>query len=226
MDITFSVEKEMSSEFVVSAEPRKDQGKGASRRLRRTGKVPAILYGAGKGPVPLTLDHNELLKQLEKEAFYSHILTIDMGGKKEQAILKDMQRHPAKPFILHMDFMRVSAGEKIRVNVPLHFRGAEMAPGVKIGGGIATHAVTEVEINCLPKDLPEYIDVDLSELELGQSLHLSDITLPKGVELVQLLQGEEHDVAIAAIQATRGAAEAEETEAAAGEEGEAESGEE
>ncbi len=216
----------MSSEFVVSAEPRKDQGKGASRRLRRTGKVPAILYGAGKGPVPLTLDHNELLKQLEKEAFYSHILTIDMGGKKEQAILKDMQRHPAKPFILHMDFMRVSAGEKIRVNVPLHFRGAEMAPGVKIGGGIATHAVTEVEINCLPKDLPEYIDVDLSELELGQSLHLSDITLPKGVELVQLLQGEEHDVAIAAIQATRGAAEAEETEAAAGEEGEAESGEE
>ncbi len=216
----------MSSEFVVSAEPRKDQGKGASRRLRRTGKVPAILYGAGKDPVPLTLDHNELLKQLEKEAFYSHILTIDMGGKKEQAILKDMQRHPAKPFILHMDFMRVSAGEKIRVNVPLHFRGAEMAPGVKIGGGIATHAVTEVEINCLPKDLPEYIDVDLSELELGQSLHLSDIKLPKGVELVQLLQGEEHDVAIAAIQATRGAADAEETEAAAGEEGESEGVEE
>ncbi len=216
----------MSSEFVVSAEPRKDQGKGASRRLRRTGKVPAILYGAGKDPVSLTLDHNELLKQLENEAFYSHILTIDMGGKKEQAILKDMQRHPAKPFILHMDFMRVSAGEKIRVNVPLHFTGAEAAPGVKIGGGIATHAVTEVEINCLPKDLPEYINVDLSELELGQSLHLSDIKLPKGVELVQLLQGEEHDAAIAAIQATRGAGDAEEMEAAASEEGEAGSEEE
>ncbi len=210
----------MSSEFVVSAERRKDQGKGASRRLRRTGKVPAILYGAGKEPLPITVDHNELLKQVENEAFYSHILTIDLEGSKEQAILKDMQRHPAKPFILHMDFMRVSAGERIRVNVPLHFTGEEVAPGVKIGGGIVTHAVTEVEINCLPKDLPEYIDVDLSGLELGQSLHLSDIKLPKGVELVQLLQGEEHDTAIAAIQTVRGAVDTE-TQEAAGEEGEA-----
>ncbi len=206
----------MSSEFVVSAEPRNDQGKGASRRLRRTGKVPAILYGAGKTPVPLTLDHNELLKQLDNEAFYSRILTVDLGGSKEQAILKDMQRHPAKPFILHIDFMRVSAGEKIRVNVPLHFTGTDVAPGVKIGGGIVTHAVTEVEINCLPRDLPEYINVDLSELELGQSLHLSDIKLPKGVEL---LQGNEHDTAIAAIQTIRGAVDTE----AEGEEGEAES---
>ena len=216
----------MSSEFVVAAEPRKDQGKGASRRLRRTGKVPAILYGAGKEPVLLTLDHNELLKQLDNEAFYSHILTVDMGGSKEQAILKDMQRHPAKPFIMHMDFMRVSAGEKIRVNVPLHLTGTEAAPGVKIGGGIVTHTVTEVEINCLPKDLPEYIEVDVSELELGQSLHLSDIKLPKGAELVQLLQGEEHDVAIVAVQSTRGAADDTGTEAAAGEESEAEGEEE
>ncbi len=197
----------MSNEFVVTAEPRSDQGKGASRRLRRAGKVPAILYGAGKEPIPLSVDHNRLLRQLENEAFYSHILTIDIEGRKEQAILKDMQRHPAKPFIQHLDFMRVSAGEKIRVNVPLHFVGGDVAPGVKIGGGIVTHTVTEVEINCLPKDLPEYIEVDLSGLELGQSLHLSDIKLPKGVELVQLLQGEEHDVAIAAIQATRGSAE-------------------
>ncbi len=196
----------MSSEFVLSAEPRSEQGKGASRRLRRAGKVPAILYGAGKEPVPLSINHNELLKQLENEAFYSHILTIELGGKKEQAVLKDLQRHPAKPFILHLDLMRVSAGEKIRVNVPLHFIGEEVAPGVKIGGGIVTHAVTEVEITCLPKDLPEYIEVDLSGLELGQSLHLSDLKLPPGVELVQLMQGEEHDVAVAAIQATRGSA--------------------
>ena len=209
----------MSNEFVVTAEPRSDQGKGASRRLRRMGRVPAILYGAGKDPVPLSVDHNELLKQLENEAFYSHILTIEVGGKKEQAILKDLQRHPAKPFVMHLDFMRVSAGEKIRVNVPLHFVGGDVAPGVKIGGGIVTHAVTEVEIVCLPKDLPEYIEVDLSNLELGQSLHLSDIDLPKGVELVQLLQGEEHDVAVAAIQATRGSGDS----GAAGEaEGEAE----
>ena len=216
----------MSSEFVVSAELRKDQGKGASRRLRRTGKVPAILYGAGKEPVSLTLDHNELLKQLDNEAFYSHILTVDMGGSKEQAILKDMQRHPAKPFILHMDLMRVSAGEKIRVNVPLHLTGTDVAPGVKIGGGIVTHTVTEVEISCLPKNLPEYIEVDVSGLELGESLHLSDISLPKGVELVQLLQGEEHDVAIAAVQSIRGAASDTETGAVSGEEDEAEGGEE
>ncbi len=194
----------MSSEFVLTAEPRTEQGKGASRRLRRAGKVPAILYGAGKDPVPLSVNHNELLKQLENEAFYSHILTVELDGKKEQAVLKDLQRHPAKPFILHLDLMRVSAGEKIRVNVPLHFIGEDVAPGVKVGGGIVTHAVTEVEITCLPKDLPEYIEVDLSKLELGESLHLSDLQLPPGVELVQLLQGEEHDVAVAAIQATRG----------------------
>ena len=216
----------MSNEFVVTAEPRSDQGKGASRRLRRAGRVPAILYGAGKDPVPLSVDHNELLKQLENEAFYSHILTVQVGGEKEQAILKDMQRHPAKPFIIHLDFMRVSAGEKIRVNVPLHFMGADVAPGVKVGGGIVTHAVTEVEINCLPKDLPEYIEVDLSELELGHSLHLSDIKLPIGVELVQLLQGEEHDVAIAAIQVTRGSVDSGPTEEAEGEGSESEGEEE
>ncbi len=211
----------MSSEFVLTAEPRTEQGKGASRRLRREGKVPAILYGAGKDPVPLSLNHNELLKQLENEAFYSHILTVELDGKTEQAVLKDLQRHPAKPFILHLDLMRVSAGEKIRVNVPLHFVGEDVAPGVKIGGGIVTHAVTEVEISCLPKDLPEYIEVDLSALELGESLHLSDLKLPPGVELVQLLQGEEHDVAVAAIQATRGSTAAGAAEEG-GEEGEAE----
>ncbi len=211
----------MSSEFVLTAEPRTEQGKGASRRLRREGKVPAILYGAGKDPVPLSVNHNELLKQLENEAFYSHILTVELDGKTEQAVLKDLQRHPAKPFILHLDLMRVSAGEKIRVNVPLHFVGEDVAPGVKIGGGIVTHAVTEVEISCLPKDLPEYIEVDLSALELGESLHLSDLKLPPGVELVQLLQGEEHDVAVAAIQATRGSTAAGAAEEG-GEEGEAE----
>ncbi len=212
----------MSSEFVLTAELRTEQGKGASRRLRRTGRVPAILYGAGKEPVPLSVNHNELLRHLENEAFYSHILTIDVDGKKEQAVLKDLQRHPAKPFILHLDLMRVSAGEKIRVNVPLHFVGEDVAPGVKIGGGIVNHAITEVEISCLPKDLPEYIEVDLSRLELGESLHLSDLQLPPGVELVQLLQGEEHDVAVATIQATRGSAAAESGEEAGGAEEETE----
>jgi large subunit ribosomal protein L25 len=194
-------------DFNITAEVRSDLGKGASRRLRHEGKVPAVLYGGDKEPVSLTLDHNDLFHHLENEAFYSHILNIDVAGSKEKAVLKDLQRHPAKPIILHADFMRVSEKDKLKMHVPLHFTNEELAPGVKIGG-VVTHNITEVEVQCLPKDLPEFLEVDLSGLEIEQILHLTDIKLPKGVELVELLHGEEHNQAIAAIHKTRASKEA------------------
>jgi large subunit ribosomal protein L25 len=194
-------------DFNITAEVRSDLGKGASRRLRHEGKVPAVIYGGDKEPVSLTLDHNDLYHHLENEAFYSHILNIDVAGSKEKAVLKDLQRHPAKPIILHADFMRVSEKDKLKMHVPLHFINEELAPGVKIGG-VVTHNITEVEVQCLPKDLPEFLEVDLSGLEIEQILHLTDIKLPKGVELVELLHGEEHNQAIAAIHKTRASKEA------------------
>jgi large subunit ribosomal protein L25 len=194
-------------DFNITAEVRSDLGKGASRRLRHEGKVPAVIYGGDKEPVSLTLDHNDLYHHLENEAFYSHILNIDVAGSKEKAVLKDLQRHPAKPIILHADFMRVSEKDKLKMHVPLHFTNEELAPGVKIGG-VVTHNITEVEVQCLPKDLPEFLEVDLSGLEIEQILHLTDIKLPKGVELVELLHGEEHNQAIAAIHKTRASKEA------------------
>ncbi|MCK9530122.1 MAG: 50S ribosomal protein L25/general stress protein Ctc [Gammaproteobacteria bacterium] len=192
-------------DFVVTAEARSDMGKGASRRLRREGKIPGVIYGAHKEAVSVLLDHNEMMNHLKHEAFYSHILTIKLGGKTEQAVLKDLQRHPAKPILLHADFQRVSASEKLRLNVPLHFVGGDVAPGVKIGGGSIAHALAEVEITCLPKNLPEFIEVDLSGMELGQTIHLSDLKVGKGVELVALTHGS--DLPVAALHAPRGAAE-------------------
>jgi len=192
-------------DFVVTAEARSDMGKGASRRLRREGKIPGVIYGAHKEAVSVLLDHNEMMNHLKHEAFYSHILTIKLGGKTEQAVLKDLQRHPAKPILLHADFQRVSASEKLRMNVPLHFVGGDVAPGVKIGGGSIAHALAEVEITCLPKDLPEFIEVDLSGMELGQTIHLSDLKVAKGVELVALAHGS--DLPVAVLNAPRGAAE-------------------
>jgi len=215
----------MSINFVLEAEPRTDLGKGASRRLRRTGMVPAVIYGAGKDPVSLSVKHNELQHSLENEAFYSHILTIKLGGKEEQAILKDLQRHPSKPVIMHMDLQRVSANEKLRIHAPLHFLNEETAPGVK-AGGMVSHSQTEIEITCLPKDLPEYIEVDLGALELDASIHLSEITLPAGVEAVELTHGEGHDPAIVSIHMARGAKETDEGEAEAAEGETAEGGEE
>ena len=215
----------MSEDFIVNAELRDDLGKGASRRLRHEGKFPAVMYGAGEDPVSLTLDHNEMLKHLEHEAFYSHILTIKMGGKDAKAVLKDLQRHPAKPFIMHADFLRVSDKEKLRMHVPLHFIGEDVAPGVKIGGGMVTHNMNDVEISCLPGNLPEFIEVDVSNLEMDQAVHLSELKLPEGVEIVELSHGEGHDQAVAAIHATRASkeadagAEAGEEAAAEGEEG-------
>ncbi len=208
----------MSTDFVLNAEPRTDMGKGASRRLRHAGKVPAIMYGAGKDPTPICLEHNELAHQLENEAFFSHILAVKLDGKEESAIVKDLQRHPSKPIIMHMDLQRVSANEEIRVSVPLHFLNEATAPGVR-EGGLVTHNITEVEVQCLPKDLPEFIEVDLGNLELNEICHLTDIKLPSGVEIVELTHGEEHDQAVASIHMPRAAKE--ETEEGIEEAGEA-----
>ncbi len=200
-------------DFNITAEVRSDLGKGASRRLRHKGKVPAVIYGGESDPVSLTLDHDNLFHHLENEAFYSHILNIDVAGSKEKAVLKDLQRHPSKPIIMHADFMRVSEKEKLKMSVPLHFINEEQAPGVK-KGGLVTHNITEVEVQCLPKDLPEYLEVDLSGLDMEQILHLTDIILPAGVELIELLHGVDHNQPIAAIHKTRASKEAEEGEEA------------
>ena len=206
------------TDFVLTAELRNDMGKGASRRLRGAGKVPAIMYGGHQEPTSISLIHNELAHQVENEAFFSHILTIKLDGKDENAIVKDMQRHPSKPRILHIDLQRVSATEVIRVHVPLHFINEATSPGVK-GGGLVAHSVIEVEVQCLPKDLPEYIEVDLGNLDLNEIIHLSDLKLPAGVELVELAHGEGHDQAVASIHMPRAAKEATEE---GGEGGEAE----
>ena len=194
----------MSENFIVTAEPRQDVGKGASRRLRHTGKVPAVIYGAGKDAVSISLDHDEMLHHLEHEAFYSHILTVSVSGAEEKAVLKDVHRHPGKPKIMHVDFQRVSDKDKLHMHVPLHFVGEDVAPGVKIGGGIFSHLMTSIDISCLAKDLPEYIEVDVSGMQLGDALHLSDLKLPTGVDILALAQGEDHDLPVVSIHAPRG----------------------
>jgi large subunit ribosomal protein L25 len=195
----------MREEFDLIAEMREDQGKGASRRLRHEGKVPAIIYGAGRPPRALSFDHNKVLRQLENESFYSSVLNIKVGEKSQAAILKDLQRHPARNQIMHMDFQRIVEDEEIRMNVPLHFIGEDVAPGVKQGGGSVSHLQTDVEIVCLPKNLPEYLDVDVSGLELNEMLNLSDIKLPEGVAIPELAQGPEHDHPIVSIQLIKAA---------------------
>ena len=184
----------MSESFELQAEVRSGQGKGASRRLRRSGKVPAILYGGEAAPQPVMLDHQRLLHSLENEAFYSHILTVDIGGVKQQVVLRDLQRHPFKHRILHVDLLRVSETTKIRVQVPLHFLGEEIAPGVKEAGGLVSHDLNDVAVECLPKHLPEFIAVDVSALNIGDSLHLSNLVLPEGVEIPELTRGHDHVV--------------------------------
>ena len=215
----------MSISFELAASIRKDLGKSATRRLRRQEMVPAVIYGAGKEPVSITLGHNQLLHSTENEAFFSHILSIDVDGKKEKVIIKALQRHPAKSILMHADFLRISMKEKLKVHVPLHFIGAEEAPGAK-QGGVVTHDMVDIEIQCLPGDLPEYIEVDVSALEIGDSLHLSDIKLPKGMEIVALAQGADHDLQVVAIQANRAAlADTDEGEAAEEKSEDEESGE-
>ncbi len=195
----------MSDEFDLIAEFREDLGKGSSRRLRRQGMVPAIIYGAGRPPRNIAFDHNKVLRQLENEAFYSSVLTIKVGDKSQAAIVKDIQRHPAKPIIMHMDFQRIVDDVEIKMNVPLHFIGADVAPGVKQGGGTVSQIMNDVEVSCLPKHLPEFIEVDISELELDAMLHLSDIKLPEGVEIPELAQGPEHDHAVVSIHVIKAA---------------------
>jgi large subunit ribosomal protein L25 len=185
----------MSVNFNVIAQPRAAAGKGASRRLRRTGLVPAIVYGAHLEPEMVSVSHNELLKHLAHESFYSHVLDLVIGDVTTKVVLKDMQRHPARPFILHVDFMRVSQDEKLRMMVPIHFLNEEKSRGVKIGGQ-ASHRITEVEVLCLPQDLPEFIAVEMSNLEIGDSVHLSELQLPPGVELVHAPDPDEPVVVI------------------------------
>lgn len=198
----------MSTEdFKLTAEVREIAGKGASRRLRRlSGMLPGIVYGNNKAPVNISLEHKELAKHLEHEAFYSHIITLNIGGTEESVILKDLQRHPAKPVVLHADFLRVSKTKKLHVNVPLHFINEESSKGVKQGGGVIAHSVTQVEVSCLAADLPEFIEVDLIDMEVGQVLHISDIKMPKGVESVALSHGADHDLPIVSINKPKGAA--------------------
>lgn len=198
--------------FNLDAEVRNDLGKGASRRLRREDKVPAILYGAGKDPVSITLAHNKLIQAQEFEAFYSHVLTLNIAGEKVEALVKDMQRHPYKPKITHVDFLRVDANKEVTTNVPLHFINENKAKSIKIDGGHAEHNMNDVVVSCLPSDLPEFIEVDLMNVELGQTLHLSDLVLPKGVTLVELLKGEDHDQAVVTIKTAKGPSAAAETE--------------
>jgi large subunit ribosomal protein L25 len=208
----------MATTFEIIAETRRDVGKGASRRLRRSNdKVPAIIYGGGEDPLALSIDHNHLRHALQNEAFYSHILTVIIDGKKQQAVLKDLQRHPSKPRLLHMDLLRITGKEKINMQVPLHFLGGDKAPGVVKDGGIVSHLQTSLEVRCLPADLPEYIEVDISSLELDEAIHLSDLTLPKGVESVALMHGHgpEHNVPVASIHIPRAALIEEEAETAA-----------
>jgi large subunit ribosomal protein L25 len=189
----------MAQNFDLIADNREDQGKGASRRLRKTGRVPAIIYGAGRPPRSLSFDHNKVIKQLENESFYSSILNIKVGDKSQAAIVKDIQRHPAKFQIMHMDFQRIVEGEAIKMNVPIHFVNAEEAVGVKQGGGSVSQLINDVEVTCLPKDLPEYFEVDIIDLDVDDMLHLSDIKVPKGVEIPQLAQGPEHDHAMVSV---------------------------
>jgi len=193
----------MATDFSLNADVRADKGKGASRRLRRTDRVPGILYGAHQDPLSVSFDHNELARNLKNEAFFSHILTIKLPDGIQQAILKDVQRHPVDPRFVHIDLQRVSENEEIRIHVPLHFLNESVSVGVKTQGGVVSRNMIEVEVACLPRYLPEYIEVDVVALEMNQSLHLSDLKLPEGVRLTALAAGKEHDLPVVAIHHAR-----------------------
>lgn len=188
------------SVFEFTAQSRVKPGSSESRRIRRKGDVPAVIYGAHQKPQMITLNHNDVIKHLAHEAVYSHILNVTVDGKTEQAILKGVQRHPAKVQILHLDFMRIDMSEMIKVHVPLHFTNEHTSIGIK-KGGMATHSVSDVEVICLPANLPEYIEVDMSAMDIGDSIHLSDLKLPNGVQLTALAQGTDHDLAVVSMTA-------------------------
>ena len=201
--------------IVINAETRTDLGKGASRRLRHQEKIPAILYGSGD-PVNLTIDLREVRPHVDNEVFYSSIVSLKVGkSKAEKVIVRDLQHHPYKVDIMHIDFQRVDAKKKMHINVPLHFVGEEVAPGVKQQGGLISHTVNEVAIECLPKDIPEFIEVDVSELNSGESIHLTELKMPKGVTLLALTHGDEnHDTAVVSIHAPKVSKADEEADAA------------
>lgn len=228
----------MSTGFELEIEARDKLGTSESRRLRRLGKVPAILYGGGKDPQSVMLEKDRLQIQMEQEAFYTSILTLNLNGESQAVIVKDVQRHPAKRQVLHLDFQRILADEKITLKIPIHFIGEEEAIGVREQGGEIAHLTTDVEISCLPKDLPEYLEIDITDLELNQLLHLSDIKVPEGVEVVALAHDqdpavvsinpprrEEEDEVIEAEEAFEEGAELEEGAAPAEGDASAESGE-
>ena len=190
------------TDFALNAEVRSDLGKGASRRLRRNvAMVPAVIYGGDKAPQSISLLAKDFAKLLENDAAYSHVLSLNVAGSNESVLIKALQRHPAKGFVLHADFIRVVAGQKLTALVPLHFINQEGSVGVKQQGGEVSHVLAEVEVSCLPKDLPEFIEVDMAAVEVGQIVHLSDLKLAKGVELVALAHG--NDLAVANIHASR-----------------------
>ena len=207
-------------DFKLEVQPRETLGKGASRRLRRCeDKVLGVVYGGNEKAQPITLAHHHVVKALENEAIYSHILTITSNGKKQKVVLKDIQRHPYKPRVMHMDFMRIDENKPITMHVPLHFLGQETAPGVVLGGGIVTHHMVELEIKCLPRDLPEFIEIDLTNAELDTVVHLSHVKLPKGVETTLVVHSAEDDLPVVSIHKPKRVEEVEEsTEAAEGEE--------
>ncbi len=188
----------MSNEFLLHAQVRTDAGKGASRRLRRLQDlVPAIVYGGGQPPQSISLSHKDFSRALENEAFYSHIVSLDIDGTAEDVIIKDLQRHPAKPRLIHADFVRIVKGQKITVNVPLHFINEDTCVGVKLNGGVISHIETDIEIICLPRNLPEYVEVDMAEVDIGDTIHLSDLKLPEGSESVALSAAEPNDLFVA-----------------------------
>ncbi|MCB1670332.1 MAG: 50S ribosomal protein L25/general stress protein Ctc [Pseudomonadales bacterium] len=195
----------MSDAFELEAKVRTDLGKGASRRLRRlNNEIPAVVYGGDKEPLSITLSHNEMLHATENEAFFSHIITLKVGNDSEQVIIKDLQRHPARPFLMHADFQRIKADEEITVHVPIHFLNEDKCKGHKLEGGIVNKILTDLEVSCLPGKLPEYLEVDLLELHIGDSLHISDMTLPEGVTSVALAHGgDDADSVIVTIMAPR-----------------------
>ncbi|MDY6984628.1 MAG: 50S ribosomal protein L25/general stress protein Ctc [Pseudomonadota bacterium] len=202
-----------SKKFQLEAVSRANVGKGASRRLRHDNAVPAIVYGGDKAPANIAIQHHHLQHALEHEAFFASIVTLKIDGKDESVVIKDLQRHPARPRLLHADFQRVDENKPVHMKIPLHFVNETTAAGVKVGGGIVTHLMTELEISCLPKHLPEYIEVDIQDLALGASLHISDLKLPEGVSSVALSHGESGDLAVVSIHAPR---RGEETPAAGG----------
>jgi large subunit ribosomal protein L25 len=201
----------MSQQIELAAEPRSDVGKGASRRLRRDGKlVPGIVYGGEDQPENVSVRVNELVKAMENEAFASQIVHLSIGGKESiRTIVRDVQRNPASNMVTHIDFLRVTAGQLLQMSVPLHFSGEDKCVGARLNGGIINHTLTEVMISALPRNLPEYLEVDMTEVDVGDNVHLSDIVLPEGVTLVELSYGEDHDLTVAGVQAPRGGGEAE-----------------